>query len=913
MHLRDRLRRTFLLCLTIFLPIAAPLPAADEIAVFHADPAVRDPLVKFLVGEGFWTIGIDADAAQALAPQTVDLLVIAPGAVYPPEARPALHDFLSSGGSLMVLSPRAFDYRADPVDPVRIADFLREGSDWSVVQPDQGESAFERTALADGRPALALSTARVTNGDLEVQIELAPHRRADRSLILFEARGDFDVEVLRLQIRDGAGHDWVAFVSVGRDWTPHQVSMADFVPLNEKLQVSGARLDPAAAERLSIGIETQSLWPELKGSCGIADVRLAEPSEFPGVPTSELARWGVAAEAMKTRVPEWIIDPFLGSERLASVGVRRAPASTFLLPEIDLGGEPEAWTVPPPPPYIGKTMIDFNEVLPLVECRRLPLLVAGDGEQSNVVAELRLPSGKGPYGRSAFALFGLRPELYDTMEIKSAIGAVVYHLLKEPRILAVTPNTDTWTTGSGDIGLRCAVRIFNPRRTPVEAEVEATLPGMQATSGRIELAPRAETKIDLALVKVSEDFPLARFDWRVRLLNGTEVFDEVADTVDAERTLIRAAQVMVENQRRHADGRLSHHYFADIYGARAMLQAAAYLERPEVRARHAELLEACPPGSMRDAALRFADMIAERQLPTGAIPMGYNEDKGYYYTADNGSVSLGMVQMASWLGDDPRVARYLDCARKYMVMRQSMRQDEAAVARLEAEYGQGSQGIKLGDYGLGYLGSDFYTRKKWPEVRPELRAPFWVTSISIPVAPALSMETGEEQYREIARMDIEHFLEQGYRAESQFHGEAVGWNYLLFRDTELGPRLRALLERDALTTMMTGKEHDIIGSDGRIILRWLIPQYCRRWFGDSASIRAGLVKGLWLAGSESSSYSVRRVGEFFPGSQNGPAVGAGHYAAFGSIVMMELLEPGSTLLRRDGNARDESPRVSNKN
>ena len=267
-----------------------------------------------------------------------------------------------------------------------------------------------------------------------------------------------------------------------------------------------------------------------------------------------------------------------------------------------------------------------------------------------------------------------------------------------------------------------------------------------------------------------------------------------------------------------------------------------------------------------------------------------------------------MVQAASWL-DGPRRERYLDTVRRYLRLRATFRQDDRIAEQLKAKYGDHPD-IGAGRYGLGFMGRDFYEGGAWwPEGRREMRGPHWVLALSMPSIPGLARETGERRYADLAESDGSYFARSAFNGTDHFISEAMFWMFLYLEQEETRAEFRRLLERVLPGAMNNGRELDMLGRGGRTILSWLSFEYSRRLLGDTPAARAAMVKGLWETGSPSLPYSFTRVADLLPGGRTTTHTNAAHYLNFSAIALIEVLDPGSTLLREQGPESTEvSPR-----
>ncbi len=868
-------------------------------------PADYDPsrFEAILEEAGYSVDLLDTAGAATVDESATGVVVIPPGARFPAGARRALDRYRREGGNLVVLEPRAFDYSVEAANPVTLLDFdeaddyrLREPMS-SDVNPEPVITAYRIEVPGTESTGLHVETKLIGDGNVLVEIPMESHRRENRSVLGFHTRGDFDVTILYLAIRDTRGRDWVSFVEMDREWGYFEVPLANFLPAADDLESGVDRLDPAEADRLSIGMNRWILWPEVGGSFSLGPVTLLEPAAGVAGTTSSVSPWHLQHERAGAAHPFWIDDPFLDSRPLdGAVRVEATPWGERLA-SFSQAVSGELRSVPPPASERGRERTELIEVLDRDDVQRRPLLEArdADGRPVGTVAEVRHFNG-GRYAGSSLALFGLPKDAYrEGGEAEPLLRETLRHLAG-PRIVraaALSPRA------GDDDALGVRLRVHNPQAESFSGRVRVILDGGRLDGSRlIRVAPGATREVEVSLGDVPEGFPGKGFAWEAVLLDaaGTKV-DVLEDRVDLDRMLAQVARYCLELQEEHRDGRYSHHFFSDIYGARFLLAYARHLrENGASESARAELGE-LTWRDLTDSAFRFGDMIVERQREDGAFPMGYGEHRDIIFVADLGSICLGLVQMATWI-NDPRREQYIDVARRYFEFRQSFYVDEEKAAELEAAFGEDPDRIRPGFYGIGLLGSDYFDGGRWDGIRREERGRWWVLPVSLSFLGALVQVDDSPEFREVAERDTRYFVQGDFpiRDVSYFHVETLFWMYYALEDPDLRASIREKL-KEFLPTVLTGKEYDELDYQGRGILRWLSLQYYQRYFEDSARTRGGLVKGLWTTGSGTSSYSLNAVADKYPRTVYGPSIGAFRYHAYAGIWLMELLEEGSSLLR----------------
>ncbi len=888
-----RCRRAAATILSLVL-LGVGLPAAAREGSVWILGQADDGLVELFRSGGLEASGVDAGALPTLAKGNPDALVIAPGAKVTGELRPVIYRYLAGGGNLIVLEPRAFGGELKPTEVEVVADPAK-ASTWSIRKPSKAKSTHEviDAPAAGGGKAVRLRTEHVEGGNLMLSVGLEGGRAAGKDVVAFDARGDFDVPLLCLTLRDSEGKDWVTFVDAGPEWRWHAVAFGDFVPLDAAQREAEATVDPAKVERLQIGLDFRVLWPEKPAAFEIGRVSLAREAGG-GERTAHNAKFRQPLDRVGTAAPEWLYDPFADARPVEEPIAIGTMVSSMAL-QANAG---EVMLVPEPPHAKGYLRLSLHNDMLDDEMRRWRLIDARDAQWHDLgaVAEIQLYNGRKNARGGAAALFGFtNRSAYEQVVYRGSVLAAAEYLIGTPRILRVSANASEW--GAEPAEIKCVVLVQNPGKDQVSGKLGARIWNTDLIAETaLTLDGGTTGEFELNLGTVGDDFPFASFDWNV-MLESPQGSDQITDRVDVVRTLFHAADLMARNQAGHPDGRMSNHFFSDIYGARASHAFARYLEKhPELAKEYAALPSARKPEEFAATAERFADMIIGRTLDEGIMPMGYGEDRGIIFTADTGSISFGLLQLATWL-DEARRQRAIEAVKIYYKFMQSLYVTPELSKELKEKYGADSRGTEAGLYGLGLLMSDYFTKKAWPELRPEPRGPFWVLGCALPVPIALHTLDPQPEYRRVAERDARYFLEADYSAESYFQAEAAWWIYYLLDDPELRADYLRLIEADSLKAVATGEVHDFFFSDTRGILRWLPVVYYRNFVGDSPTLRAAMVKALWELGSESSHYSIASAARRYDRTVYGPSIGAQRYAANGAIWMIEMLDPGSTLMK----------------
>src|SRR5690606_89776 len=87
---------------------------------------------------------------------------------------------------------------------------------------------------------------------------------------------------------------------------------------------------------------------------------------------------------------------------------------------------------------------------------------------------------------------------------------------------------------------------------------------------------------------------------------------------------------------------------------------------PEHLAKNTDLWKKISPADIRESAIRFCDMLVERQLPDGALPMGYSEHAHGYNVADGGQMVLALSQLSRYVKDEQKRKAYMNVVYRFM-------------------------------------------------------------------------------------------------------------------------------------------------------------------------------------------------------------------------------------------------------
>lgn len=826
--------------------------AAEKIAIF-GDALVRTPeFTGELRGAGFEVITLDSDGLMHLPEGEARLVVVAADAICPPESRAAFARFLADRRHVILVGAGNFDYAPQPVRGVPAVD-LADASTYQVLQPavrttnvnwTVEPARVAATTTRDGSPALRFRTYLRGMGDVALQFSAASARATNRTVLTFWAQGDSYADLLAIEIVDATGGKWLGFVPLAGEWRHYAISLADFLPRGwKRSSLPAPLLDPAQVSTISLGMNAATIWREKPMSFALGVIELAEEASGRFVPTSALTTLRIPFEANKTTVPSGLFNPFHGARQLST----SSPA--LVRPSLGATSGPVnvAWNCPPPEVLDPSVKMGSDHETKVYaqaerEQRRIPLWRRRDPASGDdgMVAELRVLAG-GTNAGASLALFGVTPaELARDPALRASLVESAAWMLRQPRIAAATINT-TARTATHAAAPVLRVQAHNPLDRPVQGRVAVSIAGGRVRGeGAITLPRYGVAEVVVRLDAVPANFPFQTFNWEVTL-ESEAGRDVLADMVDTERALLYALAHLVRTQRQFPDGRISHHYFGDAYGVRALFPYLDLVQRqPERLQRNRDLWVANPPEVIRDCGLRFVDMLLDRQNEEGSIPMGYGEDAFSYNVADGGSIALALGQIAPLLDDDRREACWQFC-RRFAMWAERYYISETSTPKTKSDTAPSEPPARAGYYGLGSVRG---ARKAG--------APYWVLPDILAVQMLLPYVDSSPDWRFVADRNLRFYLDAGHSSRGYFHAEAFIWSWLDTPDAALRQRLAENLTRTFVPDFLEGREDDMFEVGARRTLRALPLIYYRRYIADDPEVRAALLKYVWTFGAETS-------------------------------------------------------------
>lgn len=897
------------------LTFSATALRSNDVLVVGDSLGQSSEFAERLKSVGYSVRSVTANALEQLDASSDPVLLVASDAPLPASSRQQISRFLVSGGHVIVVGPRAFDYTPEPIHGVALGD-LGDSASYRIVYPTRkvvsktpSVAETERRSVVagpDGRPALSFRTYLRGMKDFMVEFDVTTARSARRSVLQFWAKGDAYMDLMAIEIMDTAEKRWLGFVPLSDRWEHHAISLADFIPEgwsnpNEPYPL----LAPESVVSVSLGTNMLTVWTEKGMSFELGTVSLAENAHGVYAPTSAINYVRLPFYENDITIPSWLFDPFSGAQQVEAVhGLRAATHLPFKAPA-PIAAPLSTWLCPTP--YLEHPGVrmgtDHKEAYILKferEQRHVGFwdVIGADGHSLGTAAEVRVAAA----GRLQGANVGLFGFSVDTVlsvpALQESLARMVEYVAGTPKVAGVTINTTDARTGVPVVPA-VEVTVQNPLVQPVSGRLVVNIGDRVRGEIAVDVQPRGTARKTVTLSEVPEDFSLTAFDWQVRFETDAGT-DLMKDRVDIERGLIHALTHMANIQKKFPDGRYGHHYFGDAYGVRGLFAYLDLLKRqPERLERNRDLWARITPEALRQSGFRFFDMMVDRQNEDGSIPMGYAEHHNVYNVADGGQITISYGQIIPLLQDQERKERYLQLIRSFLYWAETFYIDEALSAELSERYPRqaAKSETRAGNYGLGW---GYLTRNQ--------TGPKWVLADILGIQALITYLDPNPDYRRILERNAQSYLDAGYDSSGYFWAEGLFWCWMSIEDEAIRRRIEENLRETFLPDLVSGRANDMYERGARETLNALPLSYYRRFLEDSAALRAVQLKYAWAFASENASNSMRRVAAAAPKPGHGESIAAAKFAAFSAIWAIELLEPGSSLLRVENFPRASVPR-----
>jgi len=815
--------------------------ASAQTVVFEGkvDGSVRSALKK----AGYTPIKGNSSTEDA------DLIIVGADSPVSPDVRTNINNALSGGnmGNVIFLGNKAFDYSPVPVDPKAIVDF-NDSSSFSHGHERREKAArfTENPAVnviqdPEGHPALEMKTTNWVSCDYFVKVDFSDPISDDRTVLTFNARGNEYMDMLSLEIKDKDNKTWIAFLPLTCEWQRYALSLADFLPLARKANEEYALLKPSDVRQLLVGTNIKVIWYEHATCLGLSELAFAKNTNPYYAPTSSLQMVGRQMFVRVTSLPEDIYDP--------------------------------AWRVEHPFDATRTNPSDKNEFPISYKDRESRIVKLTHG----TVEFFPMCARKG-------AAVALLPRW--SAELNGDILKAAELMTRTPMTVGTRFNTSKGTVETGVIP-QLTIWIRNPLHKEVKTTLTSVIGDRLKYSGPADLQELCLQERILRFNAVPEDFPFNRFEWNIEL----EGYDNFTGCVDLEKALIWSCRHMVRNQSLQKDGRFSNHFFGDAYGVRAMMEFVWHARRdPALVSRNAALLADCNVDTIEKAAFRWLDMMCDRQLEDGMMYMGYSEPKPSSNVADMGEVCVCVFQMLPYIEDAARRERYSSCFEKTLRWAEQYyianREDSLRVAELYPEEARKGNATP-GHYGLGVLG-----------LKPRSYGPIWVNELLMPAHCAILTHGTEEQkafFRPIFERNSAFIIHENYHSKTYYHAESVFWHWMVTGDPEKKKLLAWNFTKTQLLARFNADPMEPYRVGGRAGLNALPLLYYRRYFEDSPSVRAVLLKYWWAYAELESFHGPERQYYAFPKATHGEGLGSSKFAGHAAVAAVESLWPGATL------------------
>jgi hypothetical protein len=834
---------------------------------------------------GVEAVTVEAGSIAGFKKDTNSVLVITPETLISHDDLKPLDEYLSAKGNLMLLSAKAFDYanytpdaKLSIVSQKTLLNAAKISPPNLKVIKDKASRVTDAIVQGEKKSFIKLHANDSIGGSAFIEVPVVFNRDPDKYCFEMQIKGDWQFDILTAKLIDHAGNVWTGFCDAKPEWKSCRIAVADM--LLEKKNSDNGLSKPKTA-KLQIGLDSRVLWGESCGQIKLSKVNLLEYNEIRRISPGRILDFQTQYNSVKAKYPDWFFDPLRGTTKFDLMTIRRVEGLSMFAAKKAYRHN-GLWQLPNSYPVRGGDPRAAIEIAKQMAYRSIPLLGIYDdrtGKREGLAGRIDVMLCERYKGASVMLLpIGL--EVMDNEGfVKMMLKAAEYMALS-PKILESLPAI---FNGEDKDKFGCKVSVYNPQQKDLNASMILKI---NSEEKRIDSSLSALLKAklfsqhNLISSQIDKDFNLKKFNWDMKLLTDNFV-DEISDEVDVAVKLREMADVLLGLQSRNHFAGYSHWFYSDAYAARMLFAMGCYDNNY----------------NYINSALRWADEVCSMQNSDGALAMGYGQRRGIYYTADGGSIALGLLQIGAKAKFQERT-RYLEAAKKYFNWRKTFLITEELSKKLKARFGNDAKGVAAGNYGIGMVVRDHVDGSIDPVKVPrkEERGTWYTLACSMSTSAALAVIDGADEYVIAAKNDTENYLTQNMLITSSYAPEGILWAYKYSRDEEPKAKLKDKLTSEFLPFCVKSKENywQEHGSRQMLLLNPMI--YCMRNFDNSPAVRAAVLKTVWGICDKNSPYSVLALAGNYPkctfSIANNEAI---MYLSFAGFGLMELLEADSTI------------------
>jgi hypothetical protein len=817
----------------------------------------------------FEVLTVTNDSAADFCSDGQRVLVVPCDEIIHHSIRETLNDYLRNSGSIMILNPYALSYENFTVsrkieieDRQNLCDFNDKES-FEIVKKKESGLLVDICSDKSGQKNVIMHTANEIGGSAFVQVPVNFEKELTSLCLEIQAKGTVQFDILTAKLIDKEGNEWIGFSSLDENMSVRTIALADMLGADGN-EMCISELAPQDIRYIQVGLDKRVIWGEAGGRVRIGSIAAAFYNTDRYLYSQNTVRFRSQFRSVGSSFPQWLFElvPSV-EERVLESGSRA----------LSLGRSR---------PNPGGNTESYLDVIKRTAARYIPLIQKTDakGELADI-ARIDLYND-GPFAGASVLLYAGGKDLLKQQQTRKMLRDKAIYMAHSPKILDLTPDTKP-SKNKDEYDFVVNAYIHNPLTRNIKANTSVDIAeGTVRGSSEKELVPGEITKMVINCGAVEEDFPFTKFDINVRTQTSAGN-DQIKETIDVEATLKRASEQLIEMQKvNFEDWAYTHWFYSDAYAAR-MLRAFG---------------EHTDEQNYINSAMRWADMTALAQLEGGAYPMGYGMKWGIYYIADNGSIALAIAQLASY-ADDIEKKALLESLRSAFNWRAGYKVTSQRAQELTAEYGEGAKGTQQGNYGVGIVLQDHVTGTgRYDSARPEYRGVWYTLACTMGFPAALADITGEGRYYEAANADARFYIDTALTCSDSYAPEGLVWLHAYLKDERLKAELEKMIREKFIGYFPKAAERFWLYGGSRQTLLVGALAHSMHNIENSTLTRSAMLESVIGLCGQYSPYSMLRVAADFPKATYSKANNeATMYLNFGSFGLMELLVPGSTMLK----------------